>query len=89
MNIYFTPTTEVHLVLKEDYSTKFKKFEFEVVNSELVNMTGISYEGFDANIVTLSPSGNKHIITAVGYGRTIGRVIYTENGNGNLTGLQC
>lgn len=38
MNIYFTPTTEVHLVLKADCSAKFKNFEFEVVNSELVNM---------------------------------------------------
>lgn len=80
MNIYFTPTTEIHLVLKSDYSAKFKNFEFEVVLSDLENIKkGISYQDFDPNIVTLSSSGNKHIITAVGYGRTIGRVIYTEN----------
>lgn len=79
MNVYFTPTTEVHLVLKSDYSSRFKNFEFEVVLSDLENVKeGISYLDFDPNIVTLSPSGNKHMITAVGYGRTIGRVIYKE-----------
>ena len=44
MNIYFTPTTEIHLVLKSDYSSKFKNFEFEVVFSDLENVKeGISY----------------------------------------------
>ncbi len=56
MNIFLSPTTEIHLVLKADYSAKFKKFEFEVVNSKSENMTGISYKDFDSNIVTTRSS---------------------------------